>query len=245
MILITENSTACAPHRGDAKARLERHGVVLQGKILKKSKVEQASIRYRVLVERIWKGSIQPGDVINLHTPGQGSTCGVHFEVGESYLIFADYEYWQHLSVYLSSGGGKTRDRADTIETLDQLIDGTAQAAPQSEPFPQPTEAPDRSDTPTTSLSPEESPGNVPRPAAAADSEPPTTSPPPAKREPSRVLVPKQRPAVPPPVERSERGCAVGRLGDGRESQSLFPLIAVLIFVGRRGLMTSLIRRPS
>ena len=76
------------PLKRQVRMALNESRAVFSGKVLEvKEDPETLSVVVRLRVERFWKGS-PPGEV-HVVTGRGGGDCGYHFEVGESYLVYA------------------------------------------------------------------------------------------------------------------------------------------------------------
>lgn len=67
---------------------LNESRAVFSGKVLEvREDAQTLSVVVRLRVERFWKGS--PTREVRIMTGRGGGDCGYHFEVGESYLVYA------------------------------------------------------------------------------------------------------------------------------------------------------------
>lgn len=72
----------------ELKWKLKQLQAVFSGKIIEINKVPQSrDVSVKIEVKEIWKGRLS--EEVNITTPNHPGACGVLFEIGKSYLIFA------------------------------------------------------------------------------------------------------------------------------------------------------------
>lgn len=90
---------------------------VFSGKVLEITENNQTySIAVRLKVERAWKGSL-PAEIIIITGRG-GGDCGSHFDLGESYLVYAYGSNESNLSTNICRRTAKLLNAADDVKIL-------------------------------------------------------------------------------------------------------------------------------
>lgn len=112
---------ACSCVGGDALVKKERSTNVFQGEVVnigKRVKGEFAKLRqYTFDVELVWKG--EPKRRIILYSyDGDSASCGLSFEAGERYLIYAYAEEDGRLVTNLCSGNLKLAEADEDLKLL-------------------------------------------------------------------------------------------------------------------------------
>jgi hypothetical protein len=109
---------ACSCLGGDALERMERSAVVFQGEVIDDGgkKTHRELRPYTFKVEKVWKGDPESRLVIHAYN-GSSASCGIQFERGEHYLIFA-YEDGTTLQTNLCSGNVKLSEAAEDLQLL-------------------------------------------------------------------------------------------------------------------------------
>ncbi len=70
----------------------------------------------KIEVKEIWKGLLSKE--VNIATPNQTGMCGVSFEIGKSYLVFASHSAEGNLSTGLCLKNKELEKAAEELEIL-------------------------------------------------------------------------------------------------------------------------------
>ena len=129
LVLLFNYSFACSciPQPSMEKA-IDETDVVVTGKVLSKeaftkkdgrlSKYFTRNVKYKIEVTKIHKGKIKKGIITIVTGPAMGGDCGVFFEIGKSYTIYADY-------MLIDAGGKKVAFLETSICTRTAKADKT------------------------------------------------------------------------------------------------------------------------
>ncbi|MFY0483317.1 hypothetical protein ACI6PS_12005 [Flavobacterium sp. PLA-1-15] len=132
LLLIFNYSFACSciPTPSMEKA-LDETDVVVTGKVLSKESFGKkdgrlpryfaSNVKYKVEVTKIHKGKIKKGIITIVTGPAMGGDCGVFFQIGKSYTIYAEV-------TLIDTGGKKVEFLETTICTRTAKADKTESA---------------------------------------------------------------------------------------------------------------------
>lgn len=112
------NASACTCI--DTRTPLEElayQDAVFTGRVISVSDFDASNIVVVFEVHAVWKGSFSPQAV--LLTPPDGAQCGVYFEVGAEYLVYADdSSYPGYLFTHLCTRTGTLHFAQDDLVEL-------------------------------------------------------------------------------------------------------------------------------
>jgi hypothetical protein len=114
---------SCIPP-GPPADELKKAAAVFAGEVVRLSGGSgEGTVTVTFRVSRVWKGPQERTLVVT--TPGSSASCGVSFEEGKSYLVYAEGEQ-EDLRAYLCS---RTAELSAATEDLAALGEGTAPPA--------------------------------------------------------------------------------------------------------------------
>jgi hypothetical protein len=101
----------------ELKWKLKQLQAVFSGKVIEISKIPQTrDVSVKIKVKEIWKGLLSKE--VNIATPDSSAMCGVPFEIGKSYLIFASRSAEENLSTGLCLKNKELEGAAEELEIL-------------------------------------------------------------------------------------------------------------------------------
>ena len=106
----------------EIKGRLKASKAVFAGEILKISETSQRpdvtrpEVAVKIRLKEVWKGQLTKEVIIN--TPDNSAACGYSFEVGKSYLVFADSRKGKIFSTGLCSGNRLLETATEELKIL-------------------------------------------------------------------------------------------------------------------------------
>lgn len=101
----------------ELKWKLKELQAVFSGKVIEITKVPQSrDISVKIEVKEIWKGRISLE--VNITTPDHPGACGVLFEIGKSYLVFASRSDEGNLTTGLCLNNRELEKAAEELEIL-------------------------------------------------------------------------------------------------------------------------------
>jgi hypothetical protein len=123
-VFVPENALACScPTVGvvgleqELKWKLKQLQAVFSGKVIEINKIPQSrDVSVKIEIKEIWKGLLSKE--VNIATPESPSACGVSFEIGKSYLVFASHSAEGNLSTGLCLKNKELEKAAKELEIL-------------------------------------------------------------------------------------------------------------------------------
>ncbi len=101
----------------ELKWKLKTLQAVFSGKVIEINKIPQSrDVSVKIEIKEIWKGLLSKE--VNISTPDNPSACGVSFEIGKSYLIFASQLDNGDLSTGLCLKNKELEKAAEELEIL-------------------------------------------------------------------------------------------------------------------------------
>lgn len=113
----TSFACSCLPH-GTPSQELEKSDAVFSGEVLN-VKTDNSTLQAKIRVKEAWKG--MDSKEVTVHTSIDSASCGVNFETGKEYIIYAYQEEGKY-TTYLCS---RTAELAHAGEDLKELGEGT------------------------------------------------------------------------------------------------------------------------
>ncbi len=209
---------------------LTKSSAVFEGKIVRVDRGSDESTAH-IEVLRTWKGAATTP--IRVSSAGTDSLCGVEFQTGKKYLIYATGGP-DSLSTHLCS---RTRLSESAGGDFAALGPSTA-AKPSGKPLPPPPQR--KSGEPKPEPEPEPEPP-LEGPGPAPEVSPPPVATPPAPAAPPAPASPPAPAAPPAPAPAPASACSV----DAAEGAGLSLLVALLLLGGRRRRAIGGVHTPS
>jgi uncharacterized protein (TIGR03382 family) len=139
-----QSADACSCMQQEREAAFDQASSVFEGQVQSVDPVDEMRVRVRMTVVQTWKGA--DVEEIEVTTSSNSAACGYNFEVGQSYLVYADALDDGSQGVSLCSRTARVEDAAEDIHAMGQ---GTTPVDPEQglgagEPAP-PQELPPQS----------------------------------------------------------------------------------------------------
>jgi hypothetical protein len=101
----------------ELKWKLKQLAAVFSGKVIEINKIPQSrDVSVKIEVKEIWKGLLSKE--ANIATPEHTGACGVSFEVGKSYLVFASHSAEGNLITGLCLNDKELEKASEELEIL-------------------------------------------------------------------------------------------------------------------------------
>jgi hypothetical protein len=106
----------------EIKGRLKASKAVFSGEILKINETSQRrdvtglDVTVKIRLKEVWKGQLTKEVIIT--TPDNSAACGYSFQVGKSYLVFADTTKGKILGTGLCSGNRRLETATEELKIL-------------------------------------------------------------------------------------------------------------------------------
>ncbi len=99
------------------KWKLKTLQAVFSGKVIEINKIPQSrDVSVKIEIKEIWKGLLSKE--VNISTPDNPASCGVTFEIGKSYLVFASRSAEGKLTTGLCLNNKELYKAAEELQIL-------------------------------------------------------------------------------------------------------------------------------